>query len=115
MEKTVIAAASYYNQKYFVNPEFNDIPTEIRNELRLICINLSEKLHCAFFVGFTDAGTIYFETRAEEADYDYDEIGADLEIKELGKTHSELIRTLQLWYTMYKTKEGNEILKSIRT
>ncbi|NLK97470.1 DUF6145 family protein [Defluviitalea saccharophila] len=110
MEKKVIFSASYYTQKYYSNPEFDGIPTAIRNEIRMICIALAEKLHAIFTIGFYEDGEVYFEARAEESDYDFDEIGVPLEIKRLESEQSELIKMLRLWYKIYKTPEG-EVLK----
>jgi (p)ppGpp synthase/HD superfamily hydrolase len=112
MEKQVLATASYYNQKYFINPTFNDIPASIRNELRVICIGFAEKLHGIFTIGFYEDGEVYLETSAEEADYQFDEIGGHLEIKELQKEKKELFRTLRLWYMIYRTSQG-EIIKEL--
>ncbi len=103
MKKKVVLSASYYTQKYYSNPEFDGIPTAVRNEMREICISLAEKLHGIFTIGFYENGEIYFEAQAEESDYDFDEIGAPLEIKQLEKEKSELIRMLTIWYRIFKT------------
>ncbi|HHW66193.1 MAG: hypothetical protein PWP07_614 [Epulopiscium sp.] len=113
MEKKVIFSASYYTQKYYSNPEFDGIPTSIRNELRMICISLAEKLHAIFTIGFYENGEVYFEARAEECDYDFDEIGVPLEIKRLESEQRELIKMLKLWYKIYMTPEGQPIKEAI--
>jgi (p)ppGpp synthase/HD superfamily hydrolase len=112
MEKKVIFSASYYTQKYYSNPEFDGIPTAIRNEIRMICISLAEKLHTIFTIGFYENGEIYFEARSEESDYDFDEIGVPLEIKKLETEESELLKKLRIWYRIYKSPEG-ETIKNI--
>ncbi len=109
MEKVVLSSASFYTQKYYLNPEFDTLPTDIRNQLRYICIPLAEKLHCIFTIGFYSNGSVYIETKAEEVDYDYDDIGSKLEIKKLEKEKEEFFETLRLWYFIYKTSKGNEI------
>ncbi|WP_058486499.1 DUF6145 family protein [Defluviitalea phaphyphila] len=113
MNKKVVFAASYYTQKYYSNPEFDDIPTAIRNEIRTLCISLAEKLHGIFIIGFYENGEIYFEARAEESDYDFDEIGVSLEIKRIEEEKSKLLKMLRLWYIMYKTEEGQAIKEEI--
>lgn len=107
MDKIILISASSYTQMYHLNPEFKSLPTDIRNELRYICIPLAEKLHCIFTIGFYNDGSIYIEASAEEVDYDFDEIGSQLEIKKLQKEKAELLKALQLWYKLYKTTNIN--------
>lgn len=49
---------------------------------------------------------MYFETIKHEGDFDFDEIGAELEIKRLQKEELELFRAMELWYVLFCTKEG---------
>lgn len=109
MEKKVIFSASYYTQKYYSNPEFDGLPIAVRNELKMICISLAEKLHGIFIIGFYENGDLYFEARAEENDYDFDEIGAPLEIKKIEKEKSQLLHKLRLWYRIFITSDGQTI------
>ena len=67
---------------------------------------MAEKLNCTFIVGFDDNGDVYFETVKHEGDFDFDEIGAELEIKRLQKEELELFRAMELWYVIFFTKEG---------
>lgn len=109
MEKIVLASASCYNQLYYLNPEFNELPTDIRNELRYICVPLAEKLHGIFTVGFYTDGSVYMEATGEEVDVDFDEIGSKLEVKKLESLKKEFLKALQLWYVVYKTPEGEKL------
>lgn len=113
MNKHVLASASYYTQKYFINEEFTELPTEIRNEIRVICIALAEKIHGVFTMGFYDNGQVFMESTGEEVDYDYDDIGAQLEMKRLETEKKELLKAMQLWFAVYKTEEGHQLQKEV--
>lgn len=113
MNKTVLASASCYTQLYYLNSEFESLPTDIRNELRYICIPLAEKLHGIFTIGFYDDSSIYIEASGEEVDYDFDDIGSQLEIKKLQNDNKEFFRTLSLWYIVYKTKDGENLKEKL--
>ena len=65
--------------------EFKFLPDTIKEDLKRICVYMAEKLNCTFLVGFDDNGDVYFETIKHEGDFDFDEIGAELEIKRLQK------------------------------
>ncbi len=109
MKKEVISAANCSIQKYYFNQEFNKIPIELQKQIKYICVLLAEKLNCIFLIGFYENGDIFFETQAEESNIDYDEIGAKLEIERIKREEYELINSLQIWYAVFKTKEGEEI------
>ena len=112
MEKEILVTASYYKQKYYFNPKFDAIPAEIRNEIRALCIMTAEKIHGVLTLGFYRNGDIFFEASGEETDYEYDEIGAQLEIKEIKREKMEMFASLRLWYLMYQTKYG-EVFREI--
>lgn len=115
MEKTTIAAASFYRQGYSFNTEFDGLPADIKNEIRIICTSLAQKLHGVFTMGFYGGdGSIYFEAFGEETDYNFDEIGAKLEVDKLTAEKKELIKTLGLWYAVFKTEQGKEIRDNLK-
>lgn len=107
MDKQIFISASYYKQKYYANPKFEGIPVEIRNEMRTLCIMLAEKLHGIITLGFKPSGDVFFEVDAEEDDFEYDEIGAQLELKEVEKENAGVLKTMKLWYLMYQTNYGD--------
>ena len=47
---------------------------------------------------FEEDGELCFHTEAEENDFSYDEIGSVLKIRELQRTKTELLESLELYY-----------------
>lgn len=113
MERKVLAAASYAEQKYFLEPEFQALTESIQEEVRVICVVLAQKLGCTFLMGFNEDGELYFETVKQEDDFDFDDIGAELEIKRLQREKKELLKALELWYAVYFTEEGEKIKEEL--
>lgn len=109
MEKIVLAAASFENEKYYLAEDFQGLPESIKDEVRTICVVLAAKLMCTFIMGFYEEGKLYFETVQNEEMADFDDIGAELEIKRIEREKKELIKSLSLWYLMFKTPEGEKI------
>ncbi len=99
--KSVICAASVYKQKYYFNDKYKDLPKQVKEEIRIKVVTLAEKLHCIFTMGFYDDGEVYFETRAEENDFAFDEIGAGLECSRLEREEKDLIEKLNLWFRVF--------------
>ena len=46
-------------------------------------------------------------------DFDFDDIGAELEIKRLQREKKELLKALELWYAVYFTEEGEKIKEEL--
>ncbi len=113
MQDNILAAASYEKQKYYLEPKFQTLPENIQEEVRILCVSLAQKLECTFLMGFHEDGEVYFETVKGEDDFNFDEIGAELEIKELFRVKKELLGALKIWYTIFFTKNGEEVKKAL--
>ena len=37
-EEMVLCAASAYERKFYLNPEFNSLPEEVKQELQIMCV-----------------------------------------------------------------------------
>ncbi|WP_053982739.1 DUF6145 family protein [Niameybacter massiliensis] len=111
MEKQIVISVSPYNHKYYFDPKFNDIPTEIKEELAEAIAAIAEKVNAIISVGFNEDGQIFIDQTADEEIF-VDEIGAALEIKRLQKDKAELLKSLQLWYMVYRSEQG-QIVKEI--
>ncbi|MGL4791950.1 MAG: DUF6145 family protein [Anaerotignaceae bacterium] len=112
-ERITLAGASFDKEKYYFNTEFAQLPDSIQAEVKEICIMLAHKLMCTFLIGFYKDGSIFFETTKSEELIDFDDIGAELEIKALKKEKAEFIKSLSLWYVVFKTQEGSKIREEL--
>ena len=111
MEKTIVISASPYNHKYYFEPSYNDIPSEIQEELIESIAAIAEKVNAIISLGFDEVGHIFIEQTADESVF-ADDIGAELEIKRFQKEKDELLKSLQLWYMIYRSEHG-QIVKEI--
>lgn len=94
----VLCGASAYEQKYYFNPAFDSLPEEIKKELRIISVLFTEEIGGTFLMRFDEDGELMFHTQAKASDYNYDEIGAALTVKEIQKNRRELFKQLELYY-----------------
>ena len=95
---TVLCVANSYDKKYYLNPIFERLPEDIRNELKVISVLFTEEIGGYFMMEFTPDGSLEFRTEARDSDYNFDEIGAALMVKEIRKTRSDLLMKLELYY-----------------
>ena len=97
-DTVVLCGASAYEEKYYLNPMFEKLPESIRKELQIICVLFTQEIGGAFFFEFDQDANLTFKTQARDSDYNYDEIGAALMIKEIQKNKAELLASLELFY-----------------
>ena len=97
-EEIVLCGASAYNQKFYINENFKNLPDEIKNQLKVMCVLYTEDVGGILTLEFDENGRLQFKTEALEADARYDEIGSGLKIKELRQKNEDLLRGLELYY-----------------
>lgn len=104
-ENVVLCASSAYEQKYYLNEDFNALPEQIRQELQIMCVLFTEDVGGVLSLEFEEDGTLVFKVDSEENDYLFDEIGSVLKIKEIRRTKSELLEALEIYYKVFFLNE----------
>lgn len=94
----VLCGANAYEEKYYLNEQFKGLPSQIQEELQIMCVLYTHEIGGIFLMEFDENGDLQFKTEAAENDFSYDEIGSVLRIKKLQKEKEELLRSLELYY-----------------
>lgn len=100
-EKVVLCASSKYEEKYYLNPEFDGLPDGIKEELQAMCVLFTEDIGGILTMEFDEEANLNFVTMSNEGDLLYDEIGSVLKIKQLRNTKVELLESLELYYRVF--------------
>ena len=100
-ESRVLCAASAYEQKYYFNKAFDRIPDDIKDQLHIICVLFTEDIGGIILFEFDEEGHLHIRTEATASDYNYDEIGAALEVKEIQKQRRDMLNGLELYYRAF--------------
>ena len=107
-EDQVLCACSAYERKYYLNPRFHSLPEQIQNELQILAVTMTEDVGGVFTMEFDEDGDLEFKHTTSEYDGYYDEIGADLKIKQYREERRELLEGLELYYrTWFLMKEDS--------
>ena len=77
-EKVVLCGANSYEEKYYLNPDFEQLPDDVKNELKIMCV-----LYVHDVGGIL---TLVFE---------------ELKIKQLQRDKQDLLQALQLYYKVF--------------
>ncbi|MDO4475883.1 MAG: DUF6145 family protein [Lachnospiraceae bacterium] len=97
-EGLVLCGASAYEEKYYFNEEkFAKLPEDIKKELRIISILFTQEIGGEFIMEFDEDGSLQLKTMAKDSDYNYDEIGGTLMIKQIRKERQEMFGQLELF------------------
>ena len=93
-EEMVLCAASSYEQKYYLNPEFESLPEAVKQELQIMCVLYTADVGGVLLLVFDENGNL--------------EIGSVLKIKELQNTKEELFKSLEMFYKVFYLGEEME-------
>ncbi len=99
--EVVLCAASSYERKFYLNPDFTSLPEEIKQELQIMCVLYTEDIGGTFTIVYDKNGSLCLKVDHEENDFSFDEIGSVLKIKELQRTKEELFESLELYYKVF--------------
>lgn len=100
-EEIVLCAASSYEQKFYINPEFDSLPEGVRQELKIMCVLYTEDVGGILMLVFDEKGNLELKVDHEENDVFFDEIGSVLKIKELRRTKAELFESLEMFFRVF--------------
>ena len=97
-EEIVLCAASAYEQKFYLNPDFMTLPESVRQGLQIMCVLYTADVGGILMVVYDEDGNLELKVEHDENDFEFDEIGSVLKIKELQNTKRELFESLELYY-----------------
>lgn len=97
-ENVILCVSNGYKKLYYFNAQFSNIPDEVKDELQIMCVWFTEECGGILTLEFTEMGNLQFRLTTSEYDGYYDEIGADLKIRQMRNERRELLRSLELYY-----------------
>lgn len=107
-ERIVLCGANAYEQKYYFNEQFVNIPDSIKEELHIICVLFTEEVGGIFTIVFEEDGSVSLETDANEDDLLYDEVSSGLMVSEIRRNRQEMFEALSLYYRVFILHEEIE-------
>ena len=107
-EEMVLCAASSYEQKYYLNPEFESLPEAVKQELQIMCVLYTADVGGVLLLVFDENGNLELKVEHNVGDFSFDEIGSVLKIKELQDTKEELFKSLEMFYKVFYLGEEME-------
>ena len=98
---TVLCVANSYEQKYYLNPEFMGLPKTIKDDLQIMSVLFTEDVGGILTWGFEPDGTLTLNVTCDEGDLLFDEIGSELKMKEIQRTKTVLLESLETYFKVF--------------
>ena len=105
-ENVVLCGANSYEEKYYFNRDFDSLPQEVKDELRILCVLYTEDIGGILLLEFDPEGNLSFKVVSDPGDYLFDEIGSALKIKQYQTEKRELLESLELYYRTFFMGSG---------
>ena len=100
-DRVVLCGANSYEEKYYLNPDFEQLPQSIKDELKIMCVLYVHDVGGILTLVFEEDGELTLEVTSEEFDPTFDDIGSQLKIKEIQREKQELLEALQIFYKVF--------------
>ncbi len=94
----VLCGASSYNKKFYFNEDFDLVPQQVKDELKIMCVLFTEEVGGTIQLIYDENGNLEIVVDKEEDDILYDEIGSVLKVKQLQRDKKELFESLETFY-----------------
>ncbi len=105
-QKVYLAAANGYSEKYYLNDIFSKLPVQVKDEIQMILVSFALDVGGVIALYFDESDNLKIELNKESDDFFYDEIGAEVKVREITRRDEELFRSLELYYK--KLVKGDE-------
>ena len=100
-DRIVLCGASAYEQKYYFNPDFDRLPDDVKNELKIMCVLFTEEVGGILDMEFDAEGNLMFKSTADEGDLLYDEIACGMLVKKYQYEKRELLESLEMFFKVF--------------
>ena len=100
-DENVVLCASNSYEKYYFNPDFDKLPDDVKNELKIMCVLFTEEVGGILDMEFDEEGNLLFKSSADEGDLLYDEIACGMLVKKYQYEKRELLESLEMFFKVF--------------
>lgn len=98
---TVLCVSNSYEKKYYLNPEFMGLPKTVKDDLQILSVLFTEDIGGILTFAYAPDGTLTLNVTCDEGDLLFDEIGSELKIKEIQRTRTALLESLETYFKVF--------------
>lgn len=105
---TTLCGASSYTKKYYLAPQFDRLPQDVKDELKIMCVTFTEDVGGILTVEFGEDKRPKFVVRAADNDDAFKEQDVDAAISKLQEDKEALMEKLSIFYRVFVLGEKAE-------
>ena len=94
----VLCGASYYEQKFYLNPAYEILPQQVKDELKIMCVSFVDEVSGIIMLEFAESGSLRIVVTSKPDDFYFDEIGSELKVRQMQRDNEELFSQLEEYY-----------------
>lgn len=98
--KVVLCGANSYEEKYYLNPDFEQLPDDVKNELKIMCVLYVHDVGGILTLVFEEDGELCFEVSTENSIRCSMRSEASLRSSSC-REKQDLLQALQLYYKVF--------------
>ncbi len=100
-ERVLLSVSNAYNKKYYLNEDFEGLPQQVKDEIKITSVLYTEDIGGILTIGFEESGELFLEVEADENDLLFDDIGSALKIKQIQQEKQELWEALETYFRVF--------------
>lgn len=100
-DRIVLCGSNAYEQKYYLNDDFSNLPQQVKDELQIMCVLYTEEIGGILTLVYDEDGSLEFEVTYDEGDLLFDEIGSVLKIKQIREDKKDLLEALEMYFKVF--------------
>ena len=100
-ENVVLCVSNSYEKEQYFNPDFDKLPDDVKNELKIMCVLFTEEVGGILDMEFDEEGNLLFKSSADEGDLLYDEIACGMLVKKYQYEKRELLESLEMFFKVF--------------
>ena len=109
---TTLCGASSYTKKYYLDPQFDRLPQDVKDELKIMCVTFTEDVGGILTVEFGDDKRPKFVVRVADNDDSVREQDVDGAISKLQEDKESLMEKLGIFYRVFVLGEKAEDVRT---
>ena len=97
-DRRILCGASYYEQKFYLNPAHDKLPQAVKDELKAMCVLFVDEVSGIIILEFGEKGDLRIVVTHNDDDFYFDEIGSEMKIRALREEKRVLFEQLEDYY-----------------
>lgn len=77
------------------------LPKTVKDDLQILCVLFTEDVGGILTFAYAPDGTLTLNVTCDEGDLLFDEIGSELKIKEIQRTRTALLESLETYFKVF--------------